>query len=448
MQCYNVTYNIAAYGTTIMEDRDWRVIRFSRIESRGGYAPRAHCLSLDGTPGENRNEDGGMEDLEMTSPGQRLPVSLLTGFLGSGKTTVLNHLLRHPGLARTVVIINEFGEIGLDHELVENSIEDMVLLQSGCLCCTIRGDLVDTLRTLFLRRARGEIAEFDRVVIETTGLADPAPILHTLMSDRLIAARYRLDGVIATVDAATGMASLDRQIESVKQAAVADRLLLTKIDLVEAGAVDALVQRLRALNPAAPIIQTLNGSVEPSRLFDAGLYNPKTKSLDVQRWLNAEAYAEASFLDDAHGHDEGHGHDGSHHVHDVNRHDEHIKAVCLTVDDPIPGDAFDRWLGAVLLLKGPDVLRIKGIVNVRELAGPVVIHGVQHIFHPPVTLKNWPSPDRRTRIVFIARDIDEGALRDTLRMFTDDADAQGPQPSAIIPVETEGTDMAMFEVRL
>jgi G3E family GTPase len=350
---------------------------------------------------------------------------LLTGFLGSGKTTVLNSLVRRQELARTVVVINEFGEIGLDHELVESSTEDMVLLQSGCLCCTIRGDLVDTLRRLMARRIAGQIAPFDRVLIETTGLADPAPILHTLMSDEALVSSYRLDGVITTIDAATANDTLDRQIESLKQAAVADRLLLTKTDLVDAADVTALADRLRAINPAAPLVVTRHGDVEPSQLLDAGLYNPATKSLDVQRWLKAEAY------EGEHGHDHGrhehhdhkhyghsqHGHD---HHHDVNRHDEHIKAVCLTVDDPIAATAFDTWLTVLLALKGPDLLRVKGILNIAELDGPLVIHGVQHVFHPPVHLKKWPSKDRRTRIVFITRDIDEGALRDTLKMFTDD----------------------------
>ncbi len=394
-----------------------------------------------------------MEGWDLTAPHQRLPVSLLTGFLGSGKTTVLNHLVRQPELAKALVIINEFGEIGLDHELVEQSSEDMVLLQSGCLCCTIRGDLIETMRSLFLRRVRGEIPEFDRVLIETTGLADPAPILHTLMTDPLIAARYRLDGVITTIDAANAQPTLDRQVESVKQAAVADRILLTKTDLVEPDAVAVLVQRLNALNPSAPIIHTINGAVDPAKLLDAGLYNPKTKSLDVRRWLNAEAFNDAEHHHHGshheahdsyeHEHDTPHGADDHGHHHDVNRHDDHIRALCLTLDDPIPGDAFDRWLETLLLLKGPDVLRVKGIVNIQGLKGPFVIHGVQHIFHPPVMLKKWPGKNRRTRIVFITRDIDESVLRDTLRMFID-AKAQQPE---LLPVESGDSDIAMFEVR-
>jgi G3E family GTPase len=356
-----------------------------------------------------------MDDRQRLAGGPLIPVSLLTGFLGSGKTTVLNKLLPRAEFARTVVVINEFGEIGLDHELVESSTEDMVLLKSGCLCCTIRGDLVDTLRGLMARRIGGGIAAFDRVLIETTGLADPAPILHTLMSDLAIASSYRLDGVITTVDAATGDATLDRQIESVKQAAVADRLLLTKTDLVSPKESAALFDRLCRLNPAAPITIVRNGDVDPARILNAGLYNPETKSLDVQRWLKAEAYAPSA---DHHAHaHHGHGHV---HKHDINRHDEHIKAVCLTVDRPIPASAFDTWLGLLLAMKGPDILRVKGIVNIAGFDGPLVIHGVQHVFHPPLQMKKWPSADQRTRIVFITRDLDESALRDTLKMFTDD----------------------------
>ncbi len=347
-----------------------------------------------------------------------VPVSLLTGFLGSGKTTVLNHLLRHPDLARTAVVINEFGEIGLDHELVEAATENLVLLQSGCLCCTIRGDLVETLHNLIDRRERGEIEGFDRVIIETTGLADPAPILHTLMTDSLIAHESRLDGVVVTVDAAAGSATLDAQEEAVKQAAMADRILMTKTDLVAPDAVKALKARLRGLNPGAPIIRAHNGAVEPLRLLNAGLYNPKSKSLDVQTWLNAEAY-DGPGHNHAHHHSdhEHHRHDGdSHHhhhehEHDVNRHDDRISAVAYTVDEPIAADVFDHWLETLLLLRGPNILRMKGIVNVEGVPAPFVLHGVQHIFHPPVVLRNWPTDDRRSRIVLIGRDLTDEFLK-------------------------------------
>lgn len=343
-----------------------------------------------------------------------IPVSLLTGFLGSGKTTVLNHLLRHPDLARAAVVINEFGEIGLDHELVEAATENLVLLQSGCLCCTIRSDFVVTLHDLFNRRKRGEIESFDRLIIETTGLADPSAILHTLMTDSFIAHTFRLDGVIVTVDAAAGAATLDAQEEAVKQAAMADRILLTKTDLVAPDIVKPLEARLRSLNPGAPIIRAHNGAVDPSRLLDAGLYSPKSKSLDVQGWLNAEAYdrhghhhAHSHSHDD---HDDGDGHHHHDHAHDVNRHDDRISAVTYTVDEPISAEVFDDWLETLMMVRGPNILRMKGIVNVEGVSAPFVLHGVQHVFHPPVLLRDWPSHDRRSRIVLIGRDLTEDFL--------------------------------------
>ncbi len=380
-----------------------------------------------------------MESWNLDGSSQRLPVSVLTGFLGSGKTTVLNHLVQQPALNRTLVLINEFGEIGLDHDLVTHSKDDVVVeMSSGCLCCTIRGDLAKTLREAPGRFARCGEPWFDRVVIETTGLADPAPILHTLMTEPAVARRYRLDGVISTADAVNGDDTLDRQIEPVKQAAMADRLLITKADLVELDALCRLQDRLRDLNPAAPQIIAENGAVDPALLFDAGLYDPKTKSLDVQNWLKAEAYSEPH--DHEHG-TTGHGH--THEHNDVNRHDAHIKAVCLTIDEPIHGRALELWLEALLLLRGADFLRIKGIINVIGLDGPVVIHGVQHVLHPAVMLKEWPSEDRRSRIVFITRDINESLLRDTLRKFN----AAEVQPPSLLPIDTGDSDVAMFEVR-
>ena len=384
-----------------------------------------------------------MESWNLDGSSQRLPVSVLTGFLGSGKTTVLSYLTQQPALSGTLVLINEFGEIGLDHHfLVMRSEDDVVIeMSSGCLCCTIRGDLAKTLHEAPARlTGRSGKLLFDRVIIETTGLADPAPILHTLMTDPAVARRYRLDGVITAVDAVNGDDTLDRQIESVKQAAVADRLLITKTDLADNDVLRRLQDRLRGLNPAAPQIISENGAVDPASLFDAGLYDPKTKSLDVQNWLKAEAYAEP------HDHEHGtadRGHTHTHQHNDVNRHDADIKAVCLTIDEPIHGDALDLWLEALLLLRGADFLRIKGIINVVDFDGPVVIHGVQHIFHPAVMLKEWPSEDRRSRIVFITRDMDESALRDTLKML-ETSKAQQPE---FLPDESGDSDVAMFEVR-
>lgn len=356
-----------------------------------------------------------MTETEPTQP-ERLPVSVITGFLGSGKTTLLKHLLRQPDMADTAVVINEFGEIGIDHLLVEQAKEDTILMSSGCLCCSIRGDLIDTLRRLYKRRERGEVPKFKRLVIETTGLADPAPILQTLMGDPLLGAFYRLDGVVTTVDAVNGMDQLDRQFESVKQAAVADRLILTKIDLAKPDQRAALETRLRDLNPAAPLLPVAHGAVAAEQLFNAGLYNPAEKNPDVARWLREEAYAPAA---EAHRHDD-HGHAHHHdrdHALDVNRHDDHIRAFCLTWDRPIAWEQFTAWIEMLITLRGADLLRIKGILNVAGSDAPVAIHGIQHLFHPPAMLPGWGGEDRRSRIVFITRDLERSWLEQSMAEF-------------------------------
>ncbi len=362
--------------------------------------------------------------MDVSVTGQATPISLLTGFLGSGKTTVLNYLLQQPELKRTAVIINEFGAIGLDHELVQSTTENMVLLQSGCLCCTIRGDLVHTLHNLIEQREKGEIAPFERVFIETTGLADPAPILHTLITDRTLRSEFYLDGIVTTIDAASGERTLDAQEEAIKQAAVADRLILTKTDLVDAPTVRAFEARLHDLNPGAPIIRAHNGALSADAILNAGFDNLASKSKDVQNWVNAEAYTDLSQQDggghhhhhhdhddhDAHHHDhDGHEHHGHHH--DPNRHDDRITAVCYTLDEPISAERFETWLETLVLSCGPDLLRLKAIVHVEGVPKPFVVHGVQHIFHPPVALMDWPSDDHQSRIVVIGRDISDAFLR-------------------------------------
>ena len=355
-------------------------------------------------------------------PEERLPASLLTGFLGSGKTTLLSKLLRQPALAETAIVINEFGEIGLDHHLVENAPEQTVLLDSGCLCCSIRGDLIDTLRSLFRRRVKGEVPPFKRVVIESTGLADPAPILQTLMSDPLLADRFRLDGVVTTIDAVNGMDQLDRHFESVKQAAVADRLVLTKTDLATPAQLAALQARLRQLNPAAPQILARHGEVDGAALFDAGLFNPALKTPDVQGWLRAEAYgpqahgAHGDHDDHDHAHDHGHGHEQS--VLDPNRHDAHIRAFCITAERPLDWERFTRFVETLIARDGDRLLRIKGILNVDGFDAPVAVHGVQHLFHPPALLPAWPDADRRSRLVLIVKDLAEPGIRQEFSAVT------------------------------
>lgn len=345
---------------------------------------------------------------------KRVPVFVLTGFLGSGKTTVLNHLLKQPDLARSLVLINEYGAVGLDHDLVTYSRDDTVVeMANGCVCCTIRSDLVRTLYEAPGRFSRDGVPWFDRVVIETTGLADPAPIIQTLMREEVLQVRFSLAGVVTAVDAVNGNATLRRQPEAVKQVAVSDRLLLTKTDLVEAAELLTLKKRLRVLNPAAPQFVTSNGVVAPAELLDIGPYEPTSKITEVQTWLKGEAY-EAGPHENAHSvHEE----DGDDHHYGLNRHGTGIKAFCFTLDEPVSGRALDAWLEALLRWRGEDFLRVKGIVHVAELGLPMVIHGVQHIFHPPFVLKEWPSEDRRTRIVFITRDIAESTLRETLALF-------------------------------
>jgi G3E family GTPase len=344
--------------------------------------------------------------MDPTRSSPPIPVTLLTGFLGSGKTTVLNHILKQPDMAETAVIVNEFGEIGIDHLLVESATDDIVLMASGCLCCTVRSDIADTLLNLFVGRANGKVPNFVRVVIETTGLADPAPILHTLISDPLVAARYSLDGVVTVVDAVNGATTLDKQPEAVKQAAVADRLLLTKSDLATPATAEALRARLAALNPSAPIIGVAQGAVDPALLFNLGFYNPQTKSVDVQRWLRDEAFAAE------------HAHDHDHEGLDVNRHDDRIRAFCIVRDRPISWAALATWLDALATMRGDDLLRLKAIVALSDRPDePVVVHGVQHLFHPPVLLPNWPSEDHRTRMVFITRDLPRETIEKTLTAF-------------------------------
>jgi G3E family GTPase len=344
-----------------------------------------------------------------------IPVTLLTGFLGSGKTTLLNHLLASPALKDCAVLINEFGETAIDHLLVRKISDELVVLDSGCLCCSVLGDLITSMRDLFRKRVTGEVPEFQRVLIETSGLADPAPIIHTLMSDPFLAARYRLDGVVCTVDAVNGERTLDANRESVKQAAMADRLLITKTDLADPAPLEA---RLAALNPTARRVIVSHGAADPADLLDCGLWDGASKIPDVGRWLNDEALA-AKEADcgpgctvPGHHH---HDHDHHHHHHHHERHDDHVSSFVLTFDRPLKWEPFALAIEVLLSMRGENLLRVKGILNIEESETPLVIHGVQHLFHPPVTLPAWPDEDRRSRVVFITRDLPKQAVEGLLK---------------------------------
>lgn len=330
----------------------------------------------------------------------RLPISIITGFLGSGKTTLLNRLLQDPAMAGAAVIINEFGEIGLDHLLIATPNENTVLLSSGCICCTVRGDLVNTLRDLDKQRREGDLPPFDRVLIETTGLADPVPIVQTVVIDEKLAPTYLLDSVITLVDGVNGLNQLDTQPESVKQAAVADRILITKTDRPEAGQVAELIARLADLNPNADVLRVAHGAVAPSALFGAALA-PESRHADLERWLREARYVQVEASQSRIG--------------AAGRHDAGIRSYSILLDEPVTGAGLTAWLTAIASLRGAELLRVKGLLNVE--GRPVAVHAVQTLIHEPVTLDHWPDDERRSRLVFITRGMDRAALESTLEVL-------------------------------
>ena len=326
----------------------------------------------------------------------KLPVSLITGFLGSGKTTLISKLVRHPDMNRVAVIINEIGEIGIDHDLVSMSSESVSLLSNGCLCCALRTDLQETLRLLFAQRRVGEIPDFDRVVVETTGLADPAPILQTLVSDALLATQYRLDGTVTLVDAVNGAEQIDRHAEATKQIALADRILISKTDLAAPDAVAALEARIAGINRQAHIEHIMNGEIEPSSIGGLGLASSRAGPATLRFLGEQDAQPRSS---------------GGRYLGGriTERHDPAIATLSLRFEKPFSWPVFTSAMSLLTSMRGPDLLRVKGIVNVD--GAPVLVQAVQHIFHEPVSLDRWPSKDTGSRIVFITHNIEADVIR-------------------------------------
>ncbi|MFU2487162.1 CobW family GTP-binding protein [Thauera sp. WH-1] len=357
---------------------------------------------------------------------RRIPVTLLTGFLGAGKTTLLNHLLRQPQLAHCAVLINEFGEVGVDHHLVEKVDESLVVLDSGCICCSVQGDLVRALKGLFMRALRRELKGLRRVLIETTGLADPAPVIHTLMAEPFLCERFRIDGVVTAVDATHALDQLARQHEAVRQVAMADRLLLTKCDLAEPAARAAVSARIAQLNPGARQVEVCAGQLAPDEIFGCGLYDAAGKQPDVAAWLGEEALRAARQRAAAASAWRKPGSSGGRKAGAGNpivagagaeasqpttteraRHDAEVHSFVLTFDAPLPWYEFSDALALLLQLHGARVLRIKGLLNVEGDPLPRVLQCVQHSVYSSTSLPAWPTEppydDRRSRLVFIVR---------------------------------------------
>lgn len=346
-----------------------------------------------------------------------MPLTVVTGFLGAGKTTLLNKILQDPDFSDTAVLVNEVGEIGIDHLLYEVIDDNVVLLPSGCLCCSVRGDIVDALENLLRGRDNDRITPFKRVVIETTGLADPASVLHVVMTHPYLVLRFRLDGVVTVVDAVNGMQTLDNHAESVKQAAMADRIVLTKTDI--AGDTAALRERLKALNPSAPVFDAAKGEATVRALTGSGLYDPARKIPDVARWLAEEAVNEAEAA-------------GQDHAHDHSRHDHRIKVFTLATEAAIPASTLELFLDLLRTAHGSKVLRLKGIVRLaEEPEQPVVLHMVQHVLHPPARLESWPDDDRRSRLVCVTHDLEPAKVRRMLDAFLGVPAVDQPDRAAI-----------------
>ncbi|MEV4610142.1 GTP-binding protein [Neorhizobium sp. LMR1-1-1.1] len=376
----------------------------------------------------------------------RIPVSIITGFLGAGKSTLLNRMLRDPAAKDIAVIINEFGEVGIDNLLVEASGDSMIELSNGCLCCTVRGELVDTLASMMDAIQTGRAKPITRVVIETTGLADPAPVMQSVMGNPVIAQNFELEGVVTVVDAVNGLATLDAHAEAVKQVAVADRLIVSKQTLADAGQLSALRARLAALNPRAPLSDGDDASVSSLSMLANGLYDPSSKIADVDRWLRDEIAADHhdhhhhdhdDECDCGHAHDHGHHHTHDHrhhhHHHDVSRHGDDIRSFSIVHDRPIDPMAIDMFIDLLRSAHGEKLLRMKAVVKLSDNPErPLVLHGVQAIFHPPQRLPRWPDgSDQKTRMVLITKGLTEEFVADLFAAFTGEPRLDRPDRAAL-----------------
>jgi G3E family GTPase len=335
---------------------------------------------------------------------ENISITILTGFLGSGKTTILSSLIKHKLMANAAIIINEFGEIGLDHDLIETTDENVIELQNGCICCTIQGDLKSTLLNLLKKMEKREISPFNHVIIETTGLADPVPIIHTLMTSLDLQRIYSIDGVITVVDSINGESTYNVHEEAVKQTAFADRIVLSKTDIADEARVNSLTKRIRTINPKVTIIKSNMNSVPVAKLLGLNDYNPQNKDWNVREWLEIEKNKSSKHLH-------------HHHDHDVNRHGDDIETFAMVTSQPVSMTSVNFFLELLMSQMGENILRIKGILNIKGQECPAVIHGVQHIFHPLEWLEKWPSQNKQSRLVFITKNINKDTIDNLFKII-------------------------------
>ncbi|MDC1066528.1 GTP-binding protein [Alphaproteobacteria bacterium] len=335
---------------------------------------------------------------------ENISITILTGFLGSGKTTILSSLIKHKLMANAAIIINEFGEIGLDHDLIETTDENVIELQNGCICCTIQGDLKSTLLNLLKKMEKGEISPFNHVIIETTGLADPVPIIHTLMTSLDLQRIYSIDGVITVIDSINGESTYNVHEEAVKQTAFADRIVLSKTDIADEARVNSLTKRIRTINPKVTIIKSNMNSVPVAKLLGLNDYNPQNKDWNVREWLEIEKNKSSKHLH-------------HHHDHDVNRHGDDIETFAMVTSQPVSMTSLNFFLELLMSQMGENILRIKGILNIKGQECPAVIHGVQHIFHPLEWLEKWPSQNKQSRLVFITKNINKDTIDNLFKII-------------------------------